>query len=129
MRERWLVVPHSLYDRQLALVVQLLHAAHRLVPAEVRVDFQQIVLFEANSRTVLVVLRIAVWHDGVQSVVAAEPLEDDQDPARIERGRLQARARIARGCLQARLAEDARHRTQSAEQTKSQSAGAHPNHV
>jgi hypothetical protein len=118
VRERWLVVTYALYDRQLALVVQLLHAAHRLVPAEVRVDLEQIVFFDANRRAMLVIHRIAVRHDGVQPVVTAKPFEDNEDPARIERCRLEAR-----------LAEDARYRTESAEQTKPQSTGADPNHV
>jgi hypothetical protein len=53
-----------------------------------------------------------------KSVVAAKPFEDDEDLARIVRGRLQAR-----------FAEDARYRSESADQAKPQSAGAEPNHV
>ena len=88
VRERRLVVADALHDRHLALVVQVLHAAHRLVPAEVRVDLQQVLFFDADRRAMLVVHRIAVRHDGVQAVVAAEPFEDDEDLAGIARGRL-----------------------------------------
>ena len=85
MRERRLVVAHALHDGDLAVIEQLLHAAHRLVPAELRVDLQQVAFLDADGRPMLVVHRVAVRHDRVQSVVAAEPLEDHEDLARLLR--------------------------------------------
>ena len=60
--------------------------AHRLVPAELRVDLEQVLFLDADRRPMLVVHRVAVRDDGVQAVVAAEPLEDDEDLARLRRG-------------------------------------------
>ena len=122
VRERRLVVAHTLHDRDLALVVELLHPAHRLVPAELRVDLQEVLLLDADRRPMLVVHRVAVRHDRVQSVVAAEPLEDHQDLARLaspppsgspgsrhtapgrcrRRGRSRGRRRRAASCRDAR---------------------------
>ncbi len=107
VRERRLVVADALHDRHLALVVQVLHAAHRLVPAEVRVDLQHVLLLDADRRPVLVVQRVAVRHDRVQPVVAAEPLEDDEDLA----------VRVCGDAL-ARLRQDGRHRAEAADRPK-----------
>ncbi len=91
VRERRLVVADALHDRDLALVVEVLHPAHRLVPAELRVDFQDVGFLDADRRPMPVVERVAVRDDGVEAVVAAEPLEDDEDLARRIRGDAAAR--------------------------------------
>src|SRR5436190_3405210 len=118
MRERGLVVADPLHDREFALVVQLLHPAHRLVPAEVRVDLQHVLLVDADGRTMLVVGGVAIRHDRVEAVVAAEPLEDDQDTVRI------GRRRQFGG-----FAEDVGHGAEAAEQAKPEAAGADPNQI
>ena len=82
-----------MHDRHLALVVQGFHPAQRPVPAELGVDLEKVFLLDADRRPVLVVNRIAIRHDGVESIVAAEPLEDNQDLAR-RRGR-RGTARLA----------------------------------
>src|SRR5688572_1315996 len=118
MRERRLVVAYALHDRDLALVVQLLHAAHRLVPAELGVDLQQVAFLDADSRPMLVVHRVAVRHDGVQPVVAAEPFEDDEDLARLQ----------CRG-FKAGAVQDKRDRSDAAQEAETEAAGADPYHV
>ena len=57
VRERRLVVADALDDGHLAVVVELLHPAHRLVPAEVRVDLEEVLLLDADRRPMLVVGR------------------------------------------------------------------------
>jgi len=74
-----------MHDSNLTVVVEALHAAHRLVPAELRVDLEHVPLFDANRRPVLVVKRVAVRNDGVQAVVAAEPFEDNENFAALIR--------------------------------------------
>src|SRR5687767_7918972 len=66
----------------------------------------------------LVVHRVAVRHDCVQSVVAPEPFENDEDLARLPR------------CgLEAGTVEDKRDGSDAAEQAKAEAAGADPDHV
>ena len=113
-----MVVAHALHDRDFAIVVQPLHAGHRLLPAEVGIDLQHVFLFDADRRPMLVVHRIAVRHDRVQPVVSAEPFEDDQDLPRVGCG----------GDL-ACFTEHIRHWTEAAEQTKPEPAGAKPHQV
>ena len=118
MGERRLVVADAVDDRHLAVVVEALHPLHRLVQAELRVDLQELRLLQADRRPVLVVGGVAVRHDGVQAVVAAEPLEDDEDPAAGRAGRRPAG-----------LAEDVRHRPDAAKQAEPEAAGAEPHHL
>src|SRR5262249_24815138 len=107
----------ALYDRHLPLVVQRFHPPHRLLPAEMRVDFEDVFLPDSDRRAMLVVHRVAVRHDRVQAVVAAEPLEDHQDLARARRRRHLAGP-----------AEDVRDRTDATAETKPQAAGADADH-
>src|SRR5262249_55415463 len=73
---------------------------------------------DADGRPVLVVRRIAVRHDRVQSVVAAEPLEHHQDLAGLRRGGYTAR-----------LAEEVRHRADAAKEAEADAASADADHV
>ena len=79
---------------------------------------EEVLLLDANRRPVLVVHRVAERHDRVQTVVAAEPLEDHEDSAGG-----------AAGGGPARLAQDVRHRPDAAEEAESEPAGADPHHV
>src|SRR5262245_34486393 len=87
------------------------------MPAEVLVDLQDRPVLDADGRAMLVVHRIAVGDDRVQTVVAAEPLEHDENLAGLGRRDL------------ARPAEDARHRADAAEQPEPEAAGADAQHV
>jgi hypothetical protein len=118
MRERRLVVTHTLHDCDLVLVVQLLDAAHRLVPPELRVDLEQVAFLDADGRPMLVVHRVAVRHDRVQPVVTSEPLEDHEDLARLRRGGFQAGA-----------VQDKWDGSKAAQEAKAEAAGADPDHV
>src|SRR5688572_6599108 len=115
MRERRLVVAYALHDRDFALVVQLLHPAHRFVPAELGVDLQQIAFLDADGRPMLVVHRVAVRHYRVQSVVTAEPFEDHEDFARLRRRGFEAGA-----------VEDEWDGSDAAHEAKAEAAGADP---
>ena len=96
----------------------MFHPAHRLVPADVRIDREQITFPDADRRAMLVVHRVAVRDDGVEPVVAAEPLEDDEDSAGLS------------GCsLTARLAQEVRDWADATEQAESDATGAEPHHV
>src|SRR5262249_12791660 len=57
--ERRPVVASAMHDSDLAFVVEALHAAHRLVPAELRVDLEHGRLFDADRGPVLVLERVA----------------------------------------------------------------------
>ncbi len=118
VRERRLVVADTVDDRHLAVVVELLHALHRLVQAEVGVDFEEVAFLQADRRAMLVIGGVAVGHDRVQPVVAAEPLEHHQDAAGGRRRRRPAG-----------LAEHARHRADAAEQAETEAAGTKPHHL
>src|SRR5690606_31210659 len=97
------------------LVVEVLHAAHRLVPTELRVDLQDVPFPKADRGPMPVVQRVAVGDDRIEAVVAAEPLEDDQDPAGG-----------ALGGAAGALSQRRRHRAEAAEQAETESAGAEP---
>src|SRR5688500_18807063 len=66
----------------------------------------------------LVVHRVAVRNDRIQPVVAAEPLEDHEDFARLLRC----------GC-EAGAVEDKWHRPDAPHEAKAEAAGADPDHV
>ena len=60
VRERRLVVADAVHDRDLAVVVEVLHPLQRLVPAELRVDRQDVGFLDADRRPMAVVERVAV---------------------------------------------------------------------
>src|SRR4030095_6783082 len=79
VRERRPVVADAVHNSDLAVVVKALHAAHRLIPAELRVDLEDVRLLDADPGPVLVVERVPVGDYGVQAVVTAEPFEDNEN--------------------------------------------------
>src|SRR5215467_14193630 len=96
----------------------MLHTAHRLVPAELRVDLEHLRLFDADRGPVLVVERVAVRDDGVQAVVAPEPFKDNEDFAALLRG-------DAGTCLR----EYRWHAADATEQAETDAASAEAQHV
>ncbi|MYK88168.1 MAG: hypothetical protein F4018_07365 [Acidobacteria bacterium] len=79
-------------DGAVALLPQPLHAHHRLLETEVLVRLQDVLLADADGGPPPVQLVVAVGHERAQAVVAAEPLEDDQDLALGGGQRLRGRA-------------------------------------
>lgn len=107
-----------MHNSDLAVVVEPLDSAHRLVPAELRVDLKHVRLFDADRGPVLIVEPVAVGNDGVQAIVAAEPFEDNQDFAALLRGN-------AVDCL----GEHWRHAADAAGQAETDPASAKAQHV
>ena len=66
-------------DGHLARIIQGLDLGQRRVKAEVVVNRQHLVGGDAHGRPVVVVTAVSVGNDGVQVVVAAGELDDDED--------------------------------------------------
>src|SRR5438445_6031158 len=82
------------------------------------VDLQNVLFFDSDRGAMPVVHRVAVRHNRVQSVVAAEPLKDHQ-----------YLVRSSLRCHFARPAKDGGHGADATEQAKPEAAGADPQHV
>ena len=77
-----MVVAAAVDDGEQAVFVEMLEADHRGMKAEAVGRFDHLVLGDAELRPRAVVRRIAVRHDGVQAVVAARQLDDDENALR-----------------------------------------------
>ena len=72
-------IPDALNDRGPALLVQLRHGCEFRVEAQRRIDFMQFAFRQPQGRAVAAIMVVRVGHDGVQAVVPAGQLQDDQD--------------------------------------------------
>ncbi len=79
MGERRLVVADAVHDREPALLVEPLEAGHSRLEAERVIDLAQLVGADAEPRPGAVVIIVAIGHDGVQSVIGAGKLDDDEN--------------------------------------------------
>ena len=79
VRERWLRVADALDDRDLALVVERLHALEVLVEAEVVRDRQRLVRGFTELRPQVAVGLVMQRDDRLQAVVAAGELDHHED--------------------------------------------------
>ena len=68
-------VAYAVYDGHLAVVPEGLYGGHRGVESEPVVQVEDFVLGDAEVLPVVVVVRVRVWYDGVQSVVSAAKLQ------------------------------------------------------
>ncbi len=75
-----MLVPATMHDGQNAVLVQPLEADHRWVEAEPFGDLDRVALADGQVRPGAIVARVAVRDDGVQAVVAARQLDDDENP-------------------------------------------------
>ena len=75
-----MVVAAAVDDRQLAILVESLEADHRRMEAEAVGGFDHVAFGNPDLRPGPVVRRVADGHDGVQAVVAAGQLDDDENP-------------------------------------------------
>jgi hypothetical protein len=87
VRERRLVIADAVDDREMAVLVEPLHAGHVRLEAEMIVELAQLVGPDADLRTRPVIGVVAIGHHGVEPVIAAGELDDDQDAAGLRRGR------------------------------------------
>src|SRR5262245_49760841 len=71
-------IPHSLHDRQAATLQQSGRLAQRWVQTHRVVDLDQLVGSDAELATAAGITLIAIRHDGIDAVVAAIELNDDQ---------------------------------------------------
>jgi hypothetical protein len=74
-------ITDALHDRQLPLLQELLQAGQGGMQPHAVVDPADLVLRYLQVRAVLAVVIVAVGHDGVQAVVAAVELQDDEHAA------------------------------------------------
>ena len=74
-------VADALHDGELPAFEQLREAGQRRVEADAVVDLRDGLCVEAQLRAVLAVVVVGVGGDGVQAVVAAVELQDDEDAA------------------------------------------------
>ena len=109
-----MVVAAAVDDRQQAVLVEPLEPDHRRMEAEAVGGLDDLALGDSQLRPSAVVRRVAVRHDGVQAVVAARQLDDDENPlgmlldaGALERLRRQRRGRAAQDQRQAGADADA----------------------
>jgi hypothetical protein len=82
MGERGLIVAGAVHDRQRAILIEPLEPGHCRLEAERVVDLAQLVGADAEPRPGAIVGVVAERHDGVQSVVGAGELNDDENAPR-----------------------------------------------
>ncbi len=101
-----MVVAATVDHRQVAILVESLEADHRRMEAKAVGDFDHLALGDPDLRPGPVVRRVAEGHDGVQSIIAAGQLNDDEDAVGMlfDTGALQRLRRERRRCA----AEDQR---------------------
>src|SRR5882762_512436 len=114
MREARVLVAAAVHDGQATILVEPLEADHRWMHAESIGELDDLALANSQRRPGAIVRGIAVRYDGVQPVVAARELEDDEDSlgmlfgARaLQRLRRQRRRRAAQKERQPRTDADA----------------------
>ena len=72
-------IADALDDRQRALVIERLQARELRVQADVIVDLQHRVALEGKAGTRGVVGVVRPWNDGIEAVIAAGELHDNED--------------------------------------------------
>src|ERR1044072_7563289 len=83
MRQAGMVVAAPMNDGKRPVLVETLEADHRRMEAEAVGDLDDLAFGNTELRSRLVVRRIAKRDDGIQSVVAARQLDDDEDAVRV----------------------------------------------
>ena len=89
-----MVVAAAMDDRQQAVLVEPLEADHRRMEAEAVGGLDDLALGDSEFRPRAIVRGVAVRHDGVQAIVAARQLDDDENALgmRFDAGALRAPA-------------------------------------
>src|SRR5215813_8148392 len=85
MRQAGVRITDPVYNRYAALVVERFDRAHRRMQSKLIGDYcgvaggiDQFGILEAKSRSGSVIIRICVRHDGVQAVISAFELNDNE---------------------------------------------------
>src|SRR5215471_4131329 len=79
VRQARMVVAAPVHDSHPAVFVETLEADHRRMEPERVAHLQNVFRRDANAGASAVIGGIAVWHDGVEAVVAPGELEHDED--------------------------------------------------
>ena len=79
MGERGLVVANAVHDREVAVLVEALHAGHGVLQAEMIIELAHARRLDADARPGAIIGVVAVGHDGVEAVIAPRKLDHHQD--------------------------------------------------